>query len=277
MTPTIVLDEIALFEGASRWSLTLHPGELVALVGPTGAGKSALLEVIKGDRQPARGQCGVTTAVASTLRLEGERATPRSIAQKIAPRGSSAAITESLVALHLWDRRQLSLSGLTDGERAAVELLPVYIDDAPALLIDGTLDRLDPWRRAEVLAALRSRCDQGATVLAVTNNLGLAAAIDTLLVLDRGEPRFFGSCRELIDAYPRTELQVTSRDGSAVASIADAFRVTAEEIDGGWRLRAADGQALAARLLTQGYGGVDGVVIRGPDIADVLRDLLVGS
>ncbi|HRF61257.1 MAG TPA: ABC transporter ATP-binding protein [Fimbriimonadaceae bacterium] len=276
MTPSIVLDEIALFDGAGRWGLTLHAGEFVAVVGPTGAGKSTLLEVLGGKRPPVRGQAGVTAPTASSLRLEGERTTPRSVAQKLAPRGSSAAVTEALVALHLWDRRQLSLEALTDGERAAVALLPVWVPDAPILLIDGTLDHLDPWRRAEALAALRARSEQGATIVVATHDVALASAIDTILVLHRGEPRYFGSARELIAASPRTELRVTSRDGSAVTAVADAFEVTAEAIEGGWRIYAADGQALAARLLTEGYGAVDGIVLLRPTLTDVLSDLLAG-
>ena len=132
MTSTVVLDEIALFEGATRWSLTLHSGEIVAVVGPTGAGKSTLLEVFAGRRPPVRGQAGVTAATAMSLRLDGERTTPRAVAQKFAGRGSSAAMTEALVALHLWDRRQLSLEALSDGERAATELLPLLVLDASA-------------------------------------------------------------------------------------------------------------------------------------------------
>ena len=81
-------------------------------------------------------------------------------------------------------RRVTELSG---GERSRVALARVLAVEAPVILADEPTSSLDPRHQIDVMKTLRAAADEGALVIVVTHDLGLAARFaDTVLVLSEG-------------------------------------------------------------------------------------------
>lgn len=193
-----------------RVDLTVRAGEVVALVGPNGAGKSTLLDVLTGDLPPATGGvelCGRPLGewphetVARVRAVLPQRPTvgfPFTAAEVVrmgrAPWHRTAAaahdagrVADSMAAVevdHLADRSVLSLSG---GESARVALARVLAQDTQLLLLDEPTAALDIHHEELTLRVVRDRVDDGAGVVVVLHDLGLAAAhADRVVVLADG-------------------------------------------------------------------------------------------
>ena len=87
-------------------------------------------------------------------------------------------------SLEFATRRVTELSG---GERSRVALARVLAVEAPVILADEPTASLDPRHQIDIMKSLRAAADQGALVIVVTHDLGLAARFaDTVLVLSEG-------------------------------------------------------------------------------------------
>jgi iron complex transport system ATP-binding protein len=196
--------------------LAVHHGELVALVGPNGAGKSTLLAVLAGDREPDRGTVllgGLPIGRWSTRELAMRRAvllqqSNVSFAFTVAETvrmgryvwgDASAEEDDDLVAAamratevdHLADRDVTSLSG---GERARAAMARVLAQDAHVMLLDEPTAALDLRHQEQLLVLAAQRAAQGAAVVVVLHDLGLAAAhADRIAVLAGGSVCAVGS------------------------------------------------------------------------------------
>ena len=193
-------------------SSKLEGGHLVALVGPNGVGKTTLLRALCG-LIPSSGAIHVNGVALSKLSLN-ERAKnfgylpqghvvhwPLRVRDVVAlgryPHGATdpsrlpdvdaAAVARAIKAADvtaLADRRVTELSG---GERSRVALARVLAVEAPVVLADEPTASLDPRYQLDIMNVLRSTANDGALVIVVTHDLGLAARFaDTVLVLSDG-------------------------------------------------------------------------------------------
>jgi iron complex transport system ATP-binding protein len=193
-------------------SLTLSAGHLVALVGPNGAGKTTLLRAFAG-LVASQGEIHVRGEALSSLSL-GDRARrfgylpqghlvhwPLPARDIVAlgryPHGATdparlnakdaEAVLRAMQAadvVQFIDRRVTELSG---GERSRVALARVLAVEAPVILADEPTSSLDPRHKIGVMQTLRAAANEGALVIVVTHDLGLAARFsDTVLVLSEG-------------------------------------------------------------------------------------------
>lgn len=190
-------------------SLTLAPGERVALVGPNGAGKSTLLRVIAGTLRPTAGRVELAGApLASLERAEVARRlavvpqqTALPFAMRVeevvalgrlpheaplrgarpADRAAVAAAIDRVGLGHLLgrDARELSL-----GERQLVLLALAVAQAAPVLLLDEPTVHLDLRHQVEAMELMRDLNERDGTALvAVLHDLGLAAHFFPRLIL----------------------------------------------------------------------------------------------
>ncbi|MFD6396619.1 heme ABC transporter ATP-binding protein [Nocardia sp. NPDC060249] len=197
-------------------------GEIVALVGPNGAGKSSLLAALAGELEPSAG----------VVKLEGHALshwTPADMARRRAVLPQSHAVgfpftarevvamgrapwlhtpaadtDDALIAAalaatdvtHLAARVFPSLSG---GERARVALARVLAQDTATLLLDEPTAALDLGHQEAVLRLAATRAAEGAAVVVVVHDLGVAAAYaDRVTVLDAGRVAADGPPREIL-------------------------------------------------------------------------------
>ena len=193
------------FEALAGVDLAVHRGEVVALLGTNGAGKTSLVELIRGHLRPAAGRVrvlgrdparsrpalaplvgvvpqdsGFTPAltVAETLRLWSGLAGHRL---------SAAAVADLLAEVRLDHRAGVTVRWLSGGERRRLDLAVAVAGDPPLLLLDEPTAGLDPQSRDDAWATVVRRRAGGATVLVTTHQMEEARAYaDRFVILHRG-------------------------------------------------------------------------------------------
>jgi ATP-binding cassette subfamily B protein len=203
------------YPGAVRPALedvTLHadPGETVALVGETGAGKSTVVRLIARFHDPDRGavlvegtdvrdldpaghrrRLGVvpqephlfTGTVADNVRYGRPGAGDHEVEAAVRAVGALDAVA----ALPGGFRHPVGERGrgLSTGQRQLVALARAQLVDPDVLLLDEPSGALDPGAERAVLAAM-DRLSEGRTAFVVTHSLTAAARADRIVVLDGG-------------------------------------------------------------------------------------------
>ncbi|MEA2156368.1 MAG: molybdate transport system ATP-binding protein [Solirubrobacteraceae bacterium] len=190
--------------------------ETVALVGPSGAGKTTILRAIAGLRRPDRGRIAL-----------GDRAWFDSAARvDLAPERRSVGLVFQEYALfpHLSVRANVAFGGasrvdellerfaisglagarpgtLSGGERQRVALARALAREPSVLLLDEPLSALDAHTRAAVRAELQDLLGElGLPALIVTHDFGDAAALaDRIGVVIEGRLRQIGTAAELVE------------------------------------------------------------------------------
>lgn len=267
MEARVELCGVRIRKGTAPFDATLEAGDAVAVCGPANSGKSALLGFIAGRLRPVAGKVRVAGSVAEpgppsfTLRTS-----PQSLARR-ACGGKLAAAAEALSAVGLWESRRTSWSGLSPGQQAACTLLPLFDPEAGVRVIDCELDALGPWVLGGVIDALR---DFGGVMVAATNRTDVAEALGRVLVLRGAEARYFGPIDDLVRRARPARIVVETADPGAVRAICEPFTIEAEEFPGVLCLTTNEGEALAAKLLLEGYGSVRSVVVRHATLAEAI-------
>jgi ABC-type sulfate/molybdate transport systems ATPase subunit len=250
--------------------------ETVALVGPSGAGKTTVLRAIAGLRRPDRGRIALGERVwfdaDAKVDLPPERRSIGLVFQEYAlfPHmtvranvafGGSARVAELLERLriaHLADERPGALSG---GERQRVALARALSRDPQVLLLDEPLAALDAHTRSvvrgelqDVLAAL------ALPTLIVTHDFRDAAALaDRIGVVLDGRLRQEGTAAELV-AHPADAFVAAFTGGNLLPGRADGGVEIA--LDGGGVVRAAE--PASGRVGVAVYPWEVGVVLEAP-------------
>ncbi|MBA2589211.1 MAG: ABC transporter ATP-binding protein [Alphaproteobacteria bacterium] len=197
----------------SGLSMALKPGEIVALVGPSGSGKSSLLHIAGLLEAPTSGE--ITIAGAATSRLnDAERTRIRRetigfvyqahhllpefdalenvvLPQMIAGRSRADAVTEGtrlLGVLGLAQRLTHRPSQLSGGEQQRVAIARALANKPRLLLADEPTGNLDPKTSGGVFEALIAITRaEGLAALIATHNFELASRMDRALLLHQGK------------------------------------------------------------------------------------------
>ena len=197
----------------SGLDLSLNAGEIVALVGQSGAGKSSLLHIAGLLEAPTSGEIFIEGVAASRL-PDLERTLIRRdkvgfvyqahhllpefdalenvlIPQMIAGRSKAAAKAEAtrlLTVLGLGQRLSHRPSQLSGGEQQRVAIARALANKPRILLADEPTGNLDPRTAGGVFDALiQITRAQGLAALIATHNFDLAARMDRALLLDQGK------------------------------------------------------------------------------------------
>ncbi|HEX9746870.1 MAG TPA: ABC transporter ATP-binding protein [Methylomirabilota bacterium] len=205
-------------------SFTVPAGAVVAVVGPTGSGKSTLGTLLCRLYEPPRGMVWVggqdvldlplgrlrrsvgyvpqesflfSRPLRDNVRLAHESAGP----ERLEAVARTAGLTDDLGALPRgWDtvvgERGLTLSG---GQRQRVALARALVADPPFLVLDDVLASVDAAKEWEITRALRGAAG-GRTTLLMTHRLKAAAEADAIVVLDEGRVVEQGRHAELLAA-----------------------------------------------------------------------------
>jgi glucan exporter ATP-binding protein len=209
-------------QGVFDISLEAAAGQTVALVGPTGAGKTTTLALLQRLRSPDAGRIyvdGHDIADVTLASLRGNMAVVfqdaglfnRSIGENIRigrPEASDAEVEKAARLAEAHDfiakkpggyafvigERGASLSG---GERQRIAIARAILKDAPILILDEATSSLDVETEARIKRAL-DRLRQGRTTFIIAHRLSTVANADRILVLDGGHIIERGNFRELV-------------------------------------------------------------------------------
>lgn len=183
-----------------NFSLTLHPGELYALTGSNGSGKTTALGVLSGRLRLYRGSVyldGKKQRALQPLR-DGIVALPQdprtlfaadTVREDLASLGKNAARVDAVVRqmalAPLLDRHPFDLSG---GEQQRAALAKVLLMQPRVLLLDEPTKGMDGAFKAAFGALLRTLCAQGTAVCVVSHDVEFCAQYaDRCGLLFRGE------------------------------------------------------------------------------------------
>ncbi len=221
-------------------TLTLAPGESVALMGRNGAGKSTLLRHAAGLLEPTRGRIECGGRVALLLQNPGDYLLHERVCEELSPGALAAAGLE-----HLAERNPHDLSG---GERQRLALAIVTGDgEAPGVVaLDEPTRGMDREAKATLAAELGRRKAAGQAVIVATHDPEFACACaERVVLLADGRVIADGSAQELLAGgwYFATETaRILGGAGGALAPEEGAALLGATASNGS---ASADGSAPA--------------------------------
>jgi ATP-binding cassette subfamily B protein/subfamily B ATP-binding cassette protein MsbA len=233
-------------------ALEACPGEVVALVGPTGAGKSTLVSLILRLYDPWEGRVTFGGMDVRDVQLASLRAhialvlqesflLPLTVADNIAygrPEASRAQIVAAAVAANadefirrlpggydtLLGERGATLSG---GQRQRLAIARALLKDAPVLILDEPTSALDAETETQLLETLE-RLMAGRTTFIIAHRLSTIRHADRIMVLDQGKVVELGTHEELLAIggtyYRFHELQQVPTAGLAGTLVAEMGR-----------------------------------------------------
>ena len=203
-------------------SLTVEPGESIAIVGGTGAGKSTLLSLVPRFYDPTRGEVAVDGQDVRALRKKSLRSNismvlqdtllfSTTVRENIAygrPDASEAEIIEAAQRAQAYDfimrmpegfSSQVGERGgqLSVGQRQRIGIARAFLKNAPILLLDEPTSALDAATEEAIMKTI-AELMKGRTTLMVTHRLNTAHRFDRIVVLELGRVVEQGTGGELL-------------------------------------------------------------------------------
>jgi glucan exporter ATP-binding protein len=197
-------------QGVHKLTFAAAAGATVALVGPTGSGKSTTLSLLMRMRAPETGRILIDGRDIADVTLASLRTQiavvfqdaglfNRSIGDNIAIGRPGATLAEVEAAARLAEAHDFIMqkpegygfvigergAALSGGERQRIAIARALLKDAPILVLDEATSALDAETEARIKRAL-DRLRAGRTTFIIAHRLSTVADADEILVLDRG-------------------------------------------------------------------------------------------
>ncbi|MFI9327683.1 ABC transporter ATP-binding protein [Kitasatospora sp. NPDC052868] len=219
--------------------LDVRRGELFALLGTNGAGKTSAMELIEGLAAPTAGRVrvlghdpyrerAVVRPRIGIMLQEGGFPGDLTVAETgrswSGLTSGARPVDEALELVGLVDRRDVRVKQLSGGERRRLDLAMALLGRPEVLFLDEPSTGLDPEARAAVWNLVRELRAEGTTVLLTTHYLEEAEELaDRLAIMHRGQVVTAGTVAEVIAGRPsRITFELPEFSGASLPPLTSA-------------------------------------------------------
>ena len=215
-------------------NLNIRPGELVSIIGGSGAGKSTILNALCGYLKPANGSVYINGAdlyknfdslkkvigyvpqsdivydnlsLYDMLSYTAKLRLPRDASVKDRER----AIEKAIALVELTDKKNSLIRNLSGGQKKRASIAVELLSDPSLLFLDEPASGLDPGTERNLMISLRQMADNGKTVILVTHSTLQLKLCDKIIFMGRGgrlcfcgtyeEALSFFKVSDIVDVY----------------------------------------------------------------------------
>lgn len=228
-------------------SLNIKPGELVAIIGGSGAGKSTILNCMCGYLPPTGGNVYIngvnlyqnfdflkkligyvpqSDIVYDNLTLYDmlSYTAKLRLPKDATPAEREAAIDRAIALVELTDKKKSYIKALSGGQRKRASIAVELLSDPKLLFLDEPASGLDPGTERNLMKSLREMANSGKTVILVTHSTLQLQLCDKIVFMGRGGNLcFFGSYNEALRFF-------------GVSDVVDVYNMINDNAPG-WRAR----------------------------------------
>jgi ABC-2 type transport system ATP-binding protein len=264
--------------------LAIAKGEMFALIGPDGAGKTTFFRIVAGLLEATSGTMrrdgGAFGFVPQRFSLYQDLSVDENLALRArlygVPRAVARERAADLLARVGLDRFGPRLAGkLSGGMKQKLALVAALLIQPDLLLLDEPTTGVDPLSRREFWATLHRLHHEGLTILVSTPYMDEAAYATRLGFLHRGRLLATGTRPEILAAYPRALVEIQSSNRVAIRSSLAACSAIDDVSLFGTVLHVRGRAGVGAELSTivrqalDGLAAPDAVVPIAPSLEDV--------
>lgn len=210
------------FVTGNNVSLNIKPGELVAIIGGSGAGKSTILNCMCGYLPPSKGDVYINginlyqnfdslkkligyvpqsdivydnLTLYDMLSYTAKLRLPKDASKK----EREAAIDRAIRLVELTEKKNSYIKALSGGQKKRASIAVELLSDPNLLFLDEPTSGLDPGTERNLMQSLRKMVDRGKTVILVTHSTLQLKLCDKIVFMGKGGNLcFFGSYDEAL-------------------------------------------------------------------------------
>lgn len=246
-------DDAAPEEVLKGVSLTIHRGEMVAVLGHNGSGKSTMAKMCNGILLPTEGKVlveGMDTAdeerlldirqkVGMVFQNPDNQIVATIVEEDVAfalenmgvPQPEMRQrVDEALKAVHMYDYREHAPHQLSGGQKQRVAIAGIIAMRPDCIVLDEPTAMLDPHGRGQVMRTIRKLNRQyGITVVLITHEMDEAAQCERVVVVDHGTIRMDDTPRNVFARV--AEMKQLGLDVPQVTELVELLRQAGYPLD----------------------------------------------
>ena len=213
-----IVKDYSGFKAVNNVDFSMHKGEIVAIIGPSGSGKSSLLRCINGLNTITSGEMnlkGETGMVFQHFNLFPHMTCIENITyapikvKKVKKEEAYAKARELLKMVGLESKADVYPAHISGGQKQRIAIARALAMEPELMLFDEPTSALDPEITGEVLKVMKQLAEKHTTMIVVTHEMGFAKEVaDRVIFMDEGVIVEEGTPQEIFD-QPKNERLVS--------------------------------------------------------------------
>lgn len=213
-----IVKDYSGFKAVNNVDFSMHKGEIVAIIGPSGSGKSSLLRCINGLNTITSGEMnlkGETGMVFQHFNLFPHMTCIENITyapikvKKVKKEEAYAKARELLKMVGLESKADVYPAHISGGQKQRIAIARALAMEPELMLFDEPTSALDPEITGEVLNVMKQLAEKHTTMIVVTHEMGFAKEVaDRVIFMDEGVIVEEGTPQEIFD-QPKNERLVS--------------------------------------------------------------------